>query len=251
LQFLNSIYIVKKNGQSSKISLTIKKAIYMKLFFSTLLAALAIFSTSSTVQAWDDCGSCEPSSCGSFSFLDNALNDVAVEARVAYFRPCSKKTKRIYGKGWADYQVELSKGFYNNWRGWIGVSGFEKKGRSIGDHDRTKLRLIPLTFGLKYLFNVSPCADLYVGAGATYNWLRIKDHSSFVHETHKKQKWGGVIQLGGYYSFAENLFADVFVDYVFQEFKFHSHSNDSSNYVGHHKVNLNGFKFGGGIGYRF
>ncbi|CAF24609.1 outer membrane protein [Candidatus Protochlamydia amoebophila] len=217
----------------------------MKLFFSTFLAAVAIFSASSTVQAWNDCGSCDPSY-GSFSFLD----DVAVEARVAYFRPCSKKVRHIYGNGWADYQIELSKSFCNNWRGWVGISGFEKKGHSIGDHDKTKFRMIPLTLGVKYLFNINPYASLYVGAGASYNWVRVKNHSSFVHETSKKQTWGGIVQLGAYYSLAENVFADVFVDYVFQEFKFHSHN--SSDYVSHHhKVNLNGFKVGGGLGYRF
>ncbi|KIC70827.1 hypothetical protein DB44_FM00010, partial [Candidatus Protochlamydia amoebophila] len=134
-----NLYSRKKCAKPKKnFSVTLKKAIYMKLFFSTFLAAVAIFSASSTVQAWNDCGSCDPSY-GSFSFLD----DVTVEARVAYFRPCSKKVRHIYGNGWADYQIELSKSFCDNWRGWVGISGFEKKGHSIGDHDKTKLRTIP------------------------------------------------------------------------------------------------------------
>ncbi|CUI15752.1 conserved hypothetical protein [Candidatus Protochlamydia naegleriophila] len=213
---------------------------FMKLFFSSLLMALALFSTSNG-YAWDDC-CCECES--------SLLSDIRVEARVAYYRPSSKKVKEIYGNGWADYQVELSKGFCDNWRAFVGVSGFSKSGRSLGEHDKTTLRLIPLTFGVKYVYNYAPCVDIYIGGGAAYSWLRIKDHSSYVHEHVKKSRFGGIAQIGAYYYFNECLFADVFIDYLFQKYDF-SNSHSYSRYVERHDVNLSGFKVGAGLGYRF
>jgi hypothetical protein len=213
----------------------------MKTWLYSFLLAFTFSIWTSQAVAWDCCNwDCCNWSCG----------DLAVEGRVAYFRPSSKKVQEIYGDGWADYQIEISKGFGENWRAWLGVSGFEKSGHSLGFHDKTKLSLIPVTLGAKYLFCLDACTKLYVGAGICYSSLSIKDHSNYVHEHISKGRVGGLFQVGVYYVFTEHFFADIFVDYLYQRFDF-SKSHDYSQYVERHDLNLSGFKVGGGIGIKF
>lgn len=224
----------------------------MKQFFYSLFIALVFLALPNESQAWglSECSSCSDcSSCCSSCFSDW---DIAVEGRVAYFRPTAKKVKEIYGNGWADYQLEISQGFCNNWRLWAGVSGFQKSGHSLGYiHHKTSLRLIPVTLGLKYLFNCAPCVDLYLGAGLSYSFLHIKDHSPFVRENTKKRAFGGIFQVGAYYNFSECFFADIFVDYMYQKFHFSDSSYSSDYYVERRDVDLSGFKVGAGLGWRF
>jgi outer membrane protein len=177
--------------------------------------------------------------------------DLAVEARVAYYHPTSKKVRHIYSEGVADYQLEISKGLGCNWRVWAGVSGFSKEGRSIGFHNRTRLSLVPVNLGVKYVYPIMCDTKLYVGAAVCYSFLNIKDHSYYVHEHTSKGNWGGLIQLGLYYNIWDCLYLDVFADYYFQRFHF-SHSNYSYDYyVERHNLDMSGYKVGAGLGFSF
>lgn len=133
------------------------------------------------LQAWD---CCEPL-------------DMTAEARVAYYHPSSHRVRRIYNNGWVDYQLELSKGLGCNWRVWTGVSGFSRKGDSIGFHDRTRLQLIPISLGAKYFYALGYGAKVYVGGAACYSFLRIHDHDDYVRQHIHKQNWGGDLSNQG------------------------------------------------------
>lgn len=181
--------------------------------------------------------------------ISDFCTDISINGRVAYFRPVSKKIRRIYDNGWADYQIELSKEFYPNIQAWIGVSGFSKKGDSIGFHNSTRLQLIPLSFGLKYVYPFTCNLEGYLGLGACYSFLRIRDHSNYVIQHISKNDWGGVGQIGLYYHLQNGFFLNAFVDYYYQKFDFHH--VDYSYYTVRHDLNISAWLFGGGIGYRF
>jgi len=218
-------------------------------FIFTLIMTAALIVPSLPAFAWDlGCDFCQPL-------------DISVEVRTAYYHPSSSKVRRIYGDGWADYQLEISKGIYCDWKVWMGVSGFSRKGDSIGFHDETKLRLIPVYFGVKYEF---PCFDsfkLFVGGAGCYSFLRIEDHSDYVHRHTNKEEWGGLIQSGLTYQFWECAYVSFFLDYFFQEFSFrtsHHHSSRSgsghyehSGYVERNNLDMSGYKVGVGLGYTF
>lgn len=219
-----------------------------KSLVCALLTAAIFFVSSLPLMAWDGWECC----CDPFDF--------AVEARVAYYHPSSSKVRRIYGDGWADYQLEISKGVFCDWRIWAGVSGFSREGDSIGFHDHTRLQLIPLSFGVKYFF---PCWDdckLYLGGAACYSFLRINDDSDYIRRHTHKNDWGGLIQAGLTYNFWDCAYVSFFVDYFFQEFRFHdSHrsSGDSygsfydGGYIERTNLDMSGYKLGVGLGYTF
>lgn len=189
---------------------------------------------------------CLPDFCTNISSF---CTNVSVVGRVAYFYPVSKKVRDIYDNGWADYQVEISKEFYPCIQGWIGVSGFSKQGHSIGFGNRTRLQLIPLSFGLKYVYPLMCNLEGYAGLGACYSFLKIRDHSNYVIQHISKNDWGGIAQLGVNYYVYNCFFVNVFVDYYFQKFNFHH--VDYSYYTERHNLNISAWKFGGGVGYRF
>lgn len=164
--------------------------------------------------------------------------DLAAEVRVAYYHPSSSKVRRIYGDGWADYQFELSKGIGCGLRAWVGVSGFSRNGDSIGFHNRTNLQLIPVNFGLKYYYPLACNLNVFIGGAACYSFLRIHDHSDFVHKHTHKNDWGGLIQSGLSYQFCDWGIVTAFADYYFQRFHFHdSHGHSGSRHSGNRHSN--------------
>lgn len=181
--------------------------------------------------------------------LSDYCPTVCVNARVAYFRPESKKVRKIYADGWADYQLEVFQELCPNWQIWSGISGFSKKGHSLELHDHTKLQLIPLSLGLKYIYPFTCNLDGYLGVGACYSFLHIRDHSDYVEQHISRQDWGGVGQIGLYYQAQQGFFINLFADYFYQRFYFHH--VDFSHYVQRHNLNLSGWKLGAGIGICF
>lgn len=228
----------------------------MKTLFAFLLAPFFML-LSLPLLASDDTNS------------NNSFCGITVEPRVAYFHPSSKRVKRIYGNGWADYQLEFSKSFKNfdcgyrcleniEWRIWTGISGFSKEGKSIGFHDTTRLHLIPISLGLKMFYPILCNTKVFIGGAACYSLLRIHDHSRFVNKHIHKESWGGLFQSGITYDFCNCVFASVFFDYYFQHFhKFAKRSgssgsnSSSSGFVERFDLNMNGYKLGVGLGILF
>lgn len=183
---------------------------------------------------------------------------VSAEARVVYYRPVSKRVRRIYGSGWADYQLEIAKRFSVcnglEWSIFAGVSGFSVQGRSYSYKDKTRLDLIPISLGLKFLFPLCYNIDFFLGGAGCYSFLHIKDNSHYVHKDRKKEGWGGLAQTGFYYYPCRNVAFSLYADYLFQKFHFNGDrlsSSHSSDYVQEHTVNLDGYSVGGGISFIF
>lgn len=220
----------------------------IKSIIYSVIVAAALITPSASMMAWWDC------CCDSL--------DIAVEARVAYFHPSSKKVRKIYGDGWADYQFEISKGFCDDWRIWAGVNGFSVDGHSRGyEHRHTTLQLIPINFGIKYFLPlIPPCEAIkfFIGGAGSYSFLRIKDNSDYVHRHTHKNGWGGLVEAGVNYYFCEGAYFSLFAEGFFQRFDFHdsyvSHGSGSisgSGEILRRQLDLNGYKVGLGLGYRF
>jgi hypothetical protein len=242
------------------------------LFLSPFFMLLSL-----PLLAWDcsnPCGSsydsCRDPCCDSFW-------GITAETRVVYYHPSSKRVRRIYGDGWADYQLELSKSFKKFFglgegcgldcledmegRIWTGVSGFSRNGYSIGFHDKTRLQLIPISLGLKIFYPLFCNTKVFIGGAACYSLLRIHDHSEYVHKHVRKGSWGGLFQSGMTYDFCNWAYASIFFDYYFQRFHFHDDRissssgsrdlNGSSRFVERFDLNMNGYKVGVGLGVSF
>lgn len=242
--------------------------LFLSSFFMLLSLWLSALDCSNPCASSYD--SCHDPCCDSFW-------GIATEARVAYYYPSSKRVRRIYGNGWTDCQLELSKSFKKCFglgevcgldcledmegRIWTGVSGFSRNGNSIGFHDKTRLQLIPISLGLKIFYPVFCNTKVFIGGAACYSMLRIHDHSEYVHKHVRKGSLGGLFQSGMTYDFCNWAYASFFFDYYFQRFHFHndrintssgsSDLSESSGFVERFDLNMNGYKVGVGLGISF
>jgi outer membrane protein len=176
-------------------------------------------------------------------------SEFEVEAKVSAFFPSSKIIRRIYSDVIPYYELEIAQRFCNDWQVWLGAGYLSKDGHAIGCKNKTSFRLIPVTLGLKYLCSVNHCMDLYTGAGACWSFLKNKDHSPFVHKNISNEALGGIFKLGLIYRVKENIFIDIFTEYLYQHFSFKRHYED--HYTLRHNINMSGFKVGGGLGFIF
>lgn len=188
--------------------------------------------------------------------------------KISYFQPFSNRVKDIYCSGWTDYEAEITANFVTNlgycsdcpiyWGFFSGVNGFSIKGHAEGCHSKTRLELIPVQCGIKCYFPIYCNVTMYLGAGGCYSFLNIHDNNPYVKRHLRKQNFGGIIKSGISYHFCEWGFFNVFIDYLFQEFRFHStkfitynYGRPEENYIGGNNVNMSGYKIGLGLGLTF
>jgi hypothetical protein len=166
-----------------------------------------------------------------------------VEFRVSSFYPTSKFFRQIYSTPRVAYGIDISRQICGNSYLWIDVDWFDKKGHSVGPEEfrrSTRINLVPVSMGVKYLLPVTSSIDVYAGAGVAYTFLHVRNHSEFVHERVNRQGFGGVVKTGVKVKFCGCYFLDLFGDYLYQRFHFHGHHTE-----------VGGFKIGGGIGASF
>jgi hypothetical protein len=177
-----------------------------------------------------------------------ACEESSVELRCAAFFPLSERFTDIYNEVGASYQIEASTPVYDDFDGWINFDWFTKHGRSKGFHDSTRINIANISFGVKYFFEdflqFMPCYGQgpiipYIGIGPSFSRVWIKDKSRCTHRHTCKWAYGGVLKTGFYYFFCDQVFIDIFVDYLYQPIHFHKN------------VDIGGFKTGAGIGIKF
>lgn len=185
--------------------------------------------------------------CGCVLLIQQAqASELLPEAKVGYFYPTSSKFREIYS-GNAIYGLEFSFQAYRQWYPWIAASYFTQDGHSSALKNGTRITLVPLEIGLKYLFHTSRHTRIYVGLGAAPTYLRTRDHSSYVIESVHKWGIGGVAKLGSLVDIGR-FFFDFFADYFFTTIDF---SDTHHHKLVRHDADVSGLSIGIGIGYRF
>lgn len=180
--------------------------------------------------------------------------EALVEAKAGYFYPTDHKFRKIYSGGGV-YGMEVSYEALCNVYAWGSVNYFSQDGRSYQegpdtvdiDTNRTSIEIVPLGFGLKYLYN-SCYGDFYVAAGPLATHMHIKDHSPFVIQRINKWGWGGTVKLGANFDLCDNLYLNVFSDYSYMKMDFHYTDNQR---VVRTEADISGISVGAGLGYKF
>ncbi|MBX7067422.1 MAG: hypothetical protein K1X28_09340 [Parachlamydiales bacterium] len=172
---------------------------------------------------------------------------VLIEATGAYFLPTNDIYKKIYSHGSGIYGLEMSVHAWQELYAWTSVSYFSKGGRSIGEGDKTELKLVPIGVGLKYFFPIG-CWDIYLSGGILASYLHLHDYSPFVIQSNSKWTVGGTGKIGVLWNLAQYFFIDAFSSYSYMKFDFDSTHGGK---IVPHDVNLSGWSFGGAFGFRF
>jgi hypothetical protein len=174
---------------------------------------------------------------------------VLVEAKIGYFYPTDAKFRHIYSNGGGIYGFEVSCQAWKEFYGWASGSYFTQTGRSQGEHHRTRITLVPLAAGLKYVIPFcEKRLDLYGDIGFVTTYFHTHDHSRYVIKSNSKWGTGGVWRIGCLGYVYDSLFIDVFADYTYT--KIHFHNTDNGRVI-RRTADISGFSWGAGIGYRF
>ncbi|MES2273979.1 MAG: hypothetical protein V4487_07285 [Chlamydiota bacterium] len=169
----------------------------------------------------------------------------ATELRVGYFYPQSSVFRDIYSGG-IEGEVETSVRFYKDFNFFANAGVFIKNGHSLGLGDSTRIKIFPLSLGIKYIFHLSCAWEFYLGAAPTYTWARFHDRSPYVDQHVHKSAFGVVGKMGFIYTFFKSGFADLFFDYYYTEI-----SGAHFSGVTPTSRNIGGFRTGLGLGVKY
>ena len=163
-----------------------------------------------------------------------ASNGVLFKLKGGYFHPCDQNFRSIYGGG-VKSGFEVSTEVARNLELWVEAGYFAKKGELSYTKEATKLQIIPVGGGLRYVFPMRRLA-FYWGAGVFYHRYREVNPLGTVD-------WGRpglVVETGSSIRLTRRLIGDVFIRYSYCRMK----PADFS-------FNIGGYDFGVGLAYEY
>ena len=111
--------------------------------------------------------------------IDKEKRDFGLlEVKGGYFFFSEHKLREIYNKGGEDIQLSFSYAFLRKLQLYGSVEYLERHGRSLNSHQRTRIREIPISLGLKAVFPIHSKIDYYFTLGPRYFFVHIKNKSS-------------------------------------------------------------------------
>lgn len=230
--------------------------------FSYLLGLLAVFTTLAA-QGYSD----EPVD----GFSKNSENQVSqigheeqsfgpkkpssysrgnslLEAKAGYFFFSDDKMRKVFNAG--GWDVQLCGSFpLSRWLQLYGsIEYLERHGKSLQDHQRTSIREIPLSLGLKPVVKISEGVQYYFTFGPRYFFVHTHSHSSFMDKNLNSNGLGGFVNTGfNFFPWNGALLIDVFGEYSYKRLHFHPHKANTQGRT----VQVGGFCFGFGLGRAF
>ncbi|MGD2169863.1 MAG: hypothetical protein PVI40_06450 [Chlamydiota bacterium] len=168
-----------------------------------------------------------------------------IDIKPGYFYPTSSRLRQIYETGGFNGQLEL--GFFPiNWLAiWMQGGAYWRDGLAVNSDVETHIIIATGTLGLKGVYEFNRYISAYLGAGARYFYLHIRNNSDFVQRKVIKNKIGGGF-TAGFWIFPKPgypLFFDVFVDYGTRKVDFSG--------VNRNNLKLDGTTAGIGLGCQF
>ena len=176
---------------------------------------------------------------------------ITPEFKASYYRFNSSVLRDIYGSGGALIQGEINYKIWCNYYLFADVGYLKKSGKSLGCHEDTCIRIVPISGGMKYRFCFNECLDFYLGAGLRYFNVNIHNDSDFVRRHVCANGVGGVFSGGLYYKFCNCLVFNPFIEYSCKCYGFNESNKDCACNIRRHDLDVSGFSFGAGIGYCF
>jgi hypothetical protein len=196
-----------------------------------------------------------------------------IQARVGAYYYTSHQAREAFQRATPVYEIETSMFFDDPWM-WIPWKAWVNGSFMAGSGDnerlgRTHSNLTSLSLGLKHSWRLD-CygGTFYLGGGPSLSWLRMKTHAvlpegfidgAFIgHRKISKKNFGFVLKAGYQMKLWGWLLADVFGDYQLLTFHYRNFARmdlfvpgSHHRRDGHHRLDLNGFKVGGALGFAF
>jgi Outer membrane protein beta-barrel domain len=178
-------------------------------------------------------------------YSKNKARGLNIEVKGGYFIFSDHTMRKVYDQGGEDIQLCFSYPIWKIWNIYGSIEYLERYGRSLNDHQRTRIQELPLTLGLKPVFPISSAVDYYFTLGPRYTFVWVKNHSSYVDKNMHKSGFGGFAGTGFIFHVGRHWTLDLFGEYAYTKLHFHSSKH---NVIGESRQ-VGGFTFGLGLGY--
>lgn len=194
----------------------------------------------------------KPLALSASSMTSCCLSRTTVEVKAGYFFFSDSKMRKIYHKGGLDLQLCGSYSLYKPSCGWDlrvygAVEYFHRTGKSTSGDQKTSLWSIPVNLGIMPVWAVSRNLQCYLALGPRYFFLHQHNDSSYVYKSKSKNGLGFFANAGLHYLISNGLYLDIFGEYSYARTRFHGSNPD----IYTKRVQIGGYTFGGGLGYRF
>ena len=136
-----------------------------------------------------------------------------IEGRVSYFRPQEKILRKIYGKGWADYQLLVGYYFTSRWS-LLALGGYRKRtGYALNFCTRTKVREVPITLEMRFNYLCCPFWKFYLGAGPSVLFFKETIYLPRAKVHNSKGVGGGYVETGTLINIYKGVVLNIFAGY--------------------------------------
>lgn len=174
------------------------------------------------------------------------------EVKAGYFFFSNSTMRKVYDKGGLDIQICTSYPLWNpTTRKSLNIYGaveyFFSSGKSLNDHQKTSLWSIPINIGLKPIFAIHTNIQYYFAFGPRYFYIHQHNSSSYIYKNKSRNGVGFFVNTGFNYLFCNHFMLDIFGEYSYA--KTHFHTKKPNVYT--NNIQIGGFTFGGGLGYKF
>lgn len=176
-----------------------------------------------------------------------AYSSSLLEVKSGYFFFLDSKMNKVYDRKGLDLQVSGSTSLCE----WLNLYGsvewFQKSGRSLNAHQKTRISAVPLSLGLQAICTLGCDIDCYLTLGPRYFFVRVHNDSTYVQKHMHADGIGGFANAGILFRLCSGLTFDLFTEYSYAELKFHSCRHQSYG----EKAQVGGLTVGAGLGYSF
>lgn len=226
------IKVPRQQSQSSRCPIKHTKHIFTLLFTALCGQALA---SNMRYEKPDPCD-CQ----------DHQIQPI-IEFKTGYFFFSNAKMRDVYDKGGLDLQIS---GSYPIWK-WLQIYGsvefITRNGRSLNDHQKTRIWEYPLSLGLKPVIEIDEKVQYYFTIGPRYFFVHVHNNSPFIDREMNANGIGGFVGTGFNFFPIPHLLIDVFGEYSYGRLHFHTSKKNTHGRT----TQVGGFAFGAGIGYAF
>jgi hypothetical protein len=180
------------------------------------------------------------------SFRAESPTQILFEAKAAAWFFGSKTFRNVYGVA-PDLQLSASGQLWK----WVHLYGSVEylwaNGKSLVDHQKTRIWMVPLSLGPKFVGKMAEWGDFYFTVGPRYFPVNVHNHSNFVDKKVSSHGLGGFANAGFLFYMTPHWTFDIFGEASYAKLHFHS----SQTNVRGKSINVGGYTVGGGFGYDF
>ncbi len=157
-----------------------------------------------------------------------------IKAGVNYFRPSKQIFRDIYGNG-VMYRAEICIGIWRGLELWMAGGYFSKNGKLSFTDEGTKLQILPVGWGIKY---VSTKGNINYYTGIGLNYYQVKEINPIGDVSKGRLGLGG--EIGAFTRITGGLIIDFRMDYYYCKME-----------LANRKIDIGGLTVGIGLGYEF